>query len=56
MHVDYLNHRGEGKENAELIYFADVRELATRGMRVFADLDGVRDNWVDRNGKDDPPR
>ena len=56
MHLDYLNHRGEGKEKAELIYFADAVQMVKDGFRFCMYHPGVLDNWIDWNGQGDPPR
>jgi hypothetical protein len=56
IHLDYLNHRGEGKEKAELIYFADAAAMVQDGFRFRMYKRGVMDNWVDWGGEGDPPR
>lgn len=55
-HVDYLNHRGLGKEKAELIYYAAVRELKNLNLDFYKYKPGVLDNWKDWNGEGDLPR
>ncbi|HEY7336131.1 MAG TPA: hypothetical protein VH639_14675 [Bryobacteraceae bacterium] len=54
-HIDYLNHRGEGKEGAELILFASVPEITGLGFGFFSYSSSVIDNWEDWNGEGDPP-
>jgi hypothetical protein len=56
MHLDYLNHRGWGKQKAELIYFADATTMVKDGFRFCMYKPGVLDNWVDWTGDGDPPR
>jgi hypothetical protein len=55
-HVDYLNHRGEGKEAAELIYYADAYKMKTGGFQFRMYRPEVMDNWIDWTGEGDPPR
>lgn len=55
-HVDYLNHRGFGKEKAELMYFAGATEMRQQGFRFLMYAPGVLDNWKDWDGEGDPPR
>lgn len=55
-HIDYLNHRGYGKEMAELMYEADVQEMKDQRFEFRMYKPGVIDNWIDWNGMDDPPR
>ena len=55
-HFDYLNHRGFGKERAELIYYTRVSEMRAQGFDFRQYKDGVLDNWPDWNGTGDPPR
>ncbi len=54
-HIDYLNHRGNGKENAELILFADAGEMKKLGFSFYKYNASVRENWSDWNGEGDPP-
>jgi hypothetical protein len=56
IHFDYLNHRGEGKEAAELIYFADAQKMQLEGFQFRMYKPEVRDNWFDWTGEGDPPR
>ena len=56
VHVDYLNHRGEGKEAAELIYYADAARMRQDGFQFRMYRREVMDNWSDWNGEGDPPR
>ena len=58
-HFDYLNHRGEGtpvKQAAELIYFADAPEMQLAGFQFRQYSARVLDNWIDWDGRGDPPR
>ncbi len=55
-HIDFLNHRGFGKENAELMLFAEVPELQKAGFDFFMYSSDVLDNWADWNGTGTPPR
>jgi hypothetical protein len=60
VHIDYLNHRGEGtpkKEKAELIYFRSASELQGEGFefrRYTGGVNGVLDNWERWNGEGTP--
>jgi hypothetical protein len=56
LYIDYLNHRGYGKEKAELIYEASVAEIKGMGFDFRAYHPGVLDNWLDWDGLGDPPR
>jgi hypothetical protein len=59
VHIDYLNHRGEGtprKQAAELIYFADAFKIRQMGFEFRMYSRDVLDNWLDWNGEGDPPR
>jgi hypothetical protein len=56
IHVDYLNHRGEGKQAAELIYYADASRMRQDGFEFRMYRPEVMDNWTDWNGEGDPPR
>jgi len=55
-HFDYLNHRGFGKEAAEMIYYTRVSEMRAQGFEFRRYKPGVIDNWMDWNGSGDPPR
>jgi hypothetical protein len=56
-HFDYLNHRGLGKEKAELMFFANIMEMRRQGFYFRMYKPGVIDNWLDwKDGRDDPPR
>jgi hypothetical protein len=57
-HIDYLNHRGEGKpkkEKAELMFFADVQDMRRDGFQFRKYRKLVRDNWEGWDGTGDPP-
>lgn len=56
-HFDYLNHRGNGKEKAEIIYFADVGELRAMGFEFYLFNKYVLDDWnfPPWDGKGRPP-
>jgi hypothetical protein len=56
IHFDYLNHRGEGKEAAELMLFADAMKLQADGFKFMKYAAAVMDNWTDWNGEGDPSR
>jgi hypothetical protein len=56
VHFDYLNHRGEGKEAAELMYFASADAMRREGFQYRMYKPGVTDNWREWNGDADPPR
>ena len=53
---DYLNHRGEGKQAAELILYARVSEMRQQGFEFRKYRANVLENWPDWNGMGDPPR
>jgi hypothetical protein len=55
-HFDYLNHRGFGKERAELIYYTRVSEMRSQGFEFRMYKSGVLDNWLDWDGLGDPSR
>jgi hypothetical protein len=55
-YIDYLNHRGFGKERAELMYHASAQKMEDEGFEFRMYKPGVIDNWIDWNGIDDPPR
>lgn len=55
-HIDYLNHRGFGKERAELILFADAGEMVKMGFDFYQYDDSVLDDWSDWDGNGNPPR
>jgi hypothetical protein len=54
--IDYLNHRGYGKEKAELIYYANAKEMTDSGFQFRMYGPSVLDNWTDWNGINQPPR
>jgi len=54
-HLDYLNHRGEAKPSAELIYYANARQVRDDGFQFRMYSKVVLDNWVDWNGQGTPP-
>lgn len=55
-HFDDLNHRGFGKEAAEMIYYTRVSEMRMQGFEFRLYKPGVLDSWVDWDGYGDPPR
>jgi hypothetical protein len=55
-YVDYLNHRGFGKNKAELMYDANVQEMRAAGFDFRMYSGGVLDSWADWDGRGDPPR
>lgn len=55
-HIDFLNHRGFGKENAELMLFAEVPELQKAGFDFYMYSPDVLDNWADWAGSGTPPQ
>lgn len=56
IHIDYLNSRGEKKRKAELIYFANAKQLIDDGFEFRKYSRQVLDNWTDWNGEGRPPR
>ena len=56
VHFDYLNSRGDAKRNAELIYFANARQIADDNFEFRVYSSNVLDNWFDWDGSDVPPR
>jgi hypothetical protein len=56
-HFDYLNSRSDDKRNAELIYFANARQLHDDdGFEFRMYGKNVLDNWSDWDGQGFPPR
>jgi len=55
VHFNYLNSRGNKKRNAELIYFANARQVREEGFDFFEYSLLVTDNWPDFNGDGVPP-
>jgi hypothetical protein len=55
-HFDYLNHRGEAKPLAELIYYANARQIQDDGFEFRMYAPHVLDNWLDWDGQGTPPR
>ena len=55
MHFNFLNSRGNAKRNAELIYFANARQLRDEGFDFYGYSLLVTDNWPDFNGDGVPP-
>jgi hypothetical protein len=53
-HFDYLNSRGEAKRNAEIIYFANVRQIAEMGFEYRMYSPSVLTNWDGWDGKSWP--
>src|SRR3954454_19856546 len=46
-HFNYLNSRGDDKRNAELLYFANARQMREDGFDFFEYSLLVTDNWSD---------
>src|SRR5579885_1908555 len=55
VHFNYLNSRGNKKRNAELIYFANARQLKEQGFDFYEYDLFVTDNWRDWDGEGLPP-
>src|SRR4051794_28807293 len=55
VHFNYLNSRGNKKRNAELIYFANARQMREDGFDFFEYSLLVTDNWADFDGDGVPP-
>jgi hypothetical protein len=55
VHFNFLNSRGKDKRNAELIYFANARQLRDEGFDFYEYSLLVTDNWPDFNGDGVPP-
>jgi hypothetical protein len=55
VHFNFLNSRGNDKRNAELIYFANDRQLRDEGFDFYEYSLLVTDNWPDFNGDGVPP-
>lgn len=55
VHFNYLNSRGNAKRNAELIYFANERQLRNDGFDFYEYSFLVTDNWPDFKGDGVPP-
>ncbi|MBK8258516.1 MAG: hypothetical protein IPK82_38385 [Polyangiaceae bacterium] len=54
-YIDYLNHRGEGKQRAELIYRAPVSEMQRQGLKFMKYNADVLRDWENWDGKGAPP-
>src|SRR5205814_10534618 len=54
IYFDYLNHRGMGKQRAELIYYASSTEMRNDGFEYRMYKPGVIDNWRDWSGEGSP--
>ena len=55
-HFDFLNSRSSAKRNAELIYWANARQLREEGFQFREYGPSVLDNWSDWDGRGVPPR
>jgi hypothetical protein len=55
VHFNYLNSRSNKKRNAELIYFANARQLRKDGFGFYEYSLAVTDNWLDWDGDGLPP-
>jgi len=55
VHFSFLNSRGQAKRNAELIYFANARQVRDEGFDFYEYSLLVTDNWPDFNGDGVPP-
>jgi hypothetical protein len=55
VHFNFLNSRGDAKRNAELIYFANDRQLRDEGFDFYEYSLLVTDNWPDFKGDGVPP-
>jgi hypothetical protein len=55
VHFNYLNSRSNKKRNAELIYFANARQLREDGFEFYEYSLAVTDNWLDWDGDGLPP-
>ena len=55
VHFNYLNSRGDAKRNAELIYFANERQVRDDGFNFYEYSLLVTDNWPDFKGDGVPP-
>jgi hypothetical protein len=56
LHFNYLNSRSNKKRNAELIYFANARQLKEDGFDFYEYNLIVTDNWKNWDGTGVPPR
>lgn len=56
VHFDYLNSRSHNKRNAELIYFANKRQMVDEGFQFRVYGPQVQDDWFDWDGQGAPPR
>ena len=54
VHFNFLNSRGDAKRNAELIYFANARQIKDDGFDYFEYSYLVTDNWPDFKGEGVP--
>jgi hypothetical protein len=55
VHFNFLNSRGDAKRNAELIIFANERQIRDEGFDFYEYSYLVTDNWPDFNGDGVPP-
>lgn len=55
VHFNYLNSRGDAKRNAELVYFANARQVRDEGFDFYEYSLLVTDNWPDFKGEGVPP-
>jgi hypothetical protein len=55
VHFNFLNSRGDAKRNAELVYFANARQIRDEGFDFYEYSYLVTDNWSDFNGDGVPP-
>ena len=55
VHFNFLNSRGDAKRNAELIYFANARQIRVEGFDFYEYSLLVTDNWPDFKGDGVPP-
>jgi hypothetical protein len=52
----YLNHRGEAKPSAELIYYGNARQIRDEDFEFRMYDSNVTDSWYDWDGRGAPPR
>jgi hypothetical protein len=55
-HIDFLNHRGVDKPKAELIYYANAKQLKDEGFEYRMYSSKVTDDWYEWDGTGNPPR
>ena len=56
VHIDFLNHRSVKKPKAELIYYAETKQLTDEGFQFRQYNSKVTDDWYDWDGSGNPPR